>query len=809
MLQISPAKCILRGLRLLDPYLSDLRPRRVSEEHEWLALKLLSTGQVDEQRTAEELAQEVILYDMTPLHGLLKLAKELVEIRNGTPVCRDQAIWHYVGRCIDTDLIIAACLARRQSPPVSGSVLAAASWPSVLGSGGFALEIIVNRELVDGHVHLGGALPGTFYWLAAMTGFAHLDRVLAWDVDTPTLWYQRLIAMQDLRRQLIRMLWGNEPLTLQPRTDWTLSSEHPEEAFVDPILEWLVPDPTERSRYNPVLGERFLLWAGLAAIFRGTNRSMSGTLFLEYLRSRNSFIRRLTHDHGVRGLHRFQKTFRSHHLVFADTHHGERINLRKRRRARRAILKLERFRVRHALRYQFSDPTDAPWARDFGSGLQRRLVSTSSNDGLVSDQPIPSSAWRAPRQVELRVTPVASPFQARIIHAYLKGVDDFIRYDLDAPPIRVGFIFHVLRQQDIAVTKLEAQTKLSGFLSLLEAIPEIRPFVVGIDAAGEETLMPNRELAPVFLKVKEMVSEQLPRPGAPPIRIGRTIHAGEDFRDLLTGIRCVDEAVSLLCLEPGERVGHGMALAFDPLHWYRGRSHVYPLRRDHLLDLIWALFIGRLSQPEIGLKPVAEIEHSVRVLLEAQTQSVGFRKATHIIEHLDDADWYQSDRDILRDLGVRWRDCQSPITVRVDDHYLELVSSVRERVLRRIEESEVVIEVCPTSNLLVSALGSYERLPYLNLNQIHLAEEDELPQISFSINSDDPGVFQTTVANEYRVLGRAMINKGFRRRKVLAWLEEARQVGVASTFIPPWSPPTREELMRAIDDLDRFGRSRR
>jgi hypothetical protein len=84
----------------------------------------------------------------------------------------------------------------------------------------------------------------------------------------------------------------------------------------------------------------------------------------------------------------------------------------------------------------------------------------------------------------------------------------------------------------------------------------------------------------------------------------------------------------------------------------------------------------------------------------------------------------------------------------------------------------------------------------LNLSHVHLPDApDDDPRIPFSINSDDPGIFRTTVANEYRLLGQALVRLGYRHRDVSAWLEEARAVGVDSTFIPKWSPPTREELL--------------
>ena len=48
----------------------------------------------------------------------------------------------------------------------------------------------------------------------------------------------------------------------------------------------------------------------------------------------------------------------------------------------------------------------------------------------------------------------------------------------------------------------------------------------------------------------------------PPLRI--TVHAGEDFVHLLSCLRRLDDAVQYLCLEEGDRIGHGTALGLNP-----------------------------------------------------------------------------------------------------------------------------------------------------------------------------------------------------------------------------------------------------
>lgn len=39
-----------------------------------------------------------------------------------------------------------------------------------------------------------------------------------------------------------------------------------------------------------------------------------------------------------------------------------------------------------------------------------------------------------------------------------------------------------------------------------------------------------------------------------------TYHTGEDFLDIVDGLRAIDEAMLFLQMEKGERLGHAMAL---------------------------------------------------------------------------------------------------------------------------------------------------------------------------------------------------------------------------------------------------------
>ena len=67
-----------------------------------------------------------------------------------------------------------------------------------------------------------------------------------------------------------------------------------------------------------------------------------------------------------------------------------------------------------------------------------------------------------------------------------------------------------------------------------------------------------------------------------------TYHVGEDFRHLLSGLRAIFEVVEFLAPQPGDRLGHGTALALHPKDWleHNGYQAVMP-KLEWLDTLFW------------------------------------------------------------------------------------------------------------------------------------------------------------------------------------------------------------------------------
>lgn len=103
------------------------------------------------------------------------------------------------------------------------------------------------------------------------------------------------------------------------------------------------------------------------------------------------------------------------------------------------------------------------------------------------------------------------------------------------------------------------------------------------------------------------------------------------------------------------------------------------------------------------------------------------------------------------------------------------------------------IEANPSSNRAISMIEDYTEHPIVKLyNKDLIWDMDQMrdcPQIYISINTDDKGVFHTTLENEYALMACAMEKvrdeKGmpvFERQRIYQWIDNIRVMGNMQSF---------------------------
>lgn len=143
-------------------------------------------------------------------------------------------------------------------------------------------------------------------------------------------------------------------------------------------------------------------------------------------------------------------------------------------------------------------------------------------------------------------------------------------------------IFHgsvSFSQQELRGFKLGDQLSASQTVDLRKAIR-------GYDVAGNENELPIEVFAPALraLRAAKHPSNHFAQRHQRPFL---TIHSGEDYSHLLSGLRAIDEAVLFCDFKSGDRLGHALALGAIPELWAQRQGTAYVTLGDHLDNLVW------------------------------------------------------------------------------------------------------------------------------------------------------------------------------------------------------------------------------
>lgn len=351
------------------------------------------------------------------------------------------------------------------------------------------------------------------------------------------------------------------------------------------------------------------------------------------------------------------------------------------------------------------------------------------------------------------------------------------------------------RCRDLGLRRtLDAQARMLAGLVADNAV--FRALVQAVDGASNELHAPPEPFAPAFRHAR-----------AAGIRWA-TFHVGEDFRHLASGIRAVQEALTFLDLGAGDRIGHGTALGIDPGLWL---DRAAPRLMISALDLLDDAVFAHRALAEIGgfERDLAKLdtiiaEHSSR-LYGAASGPVVLERAWRL-RSLDAIEVRNVEREIarhgrsvdaatvaeeaaflaqtvvdparareLRLISERVRDAGEAYAIFSRRHALaatecdrhvevdaKLVSApafaaLQDHVLRDLCERGVAIETLPTSNLRISFYETLEE--HHVFRWLGLAEPMLVNRPVVVVGSDDPGIFATSLKNEYAALGSVLTSR--------------------------------------------------
>ena len=344
---------------------------------------------------------------------------------------------------------------------------------------------------------------------------------------------------------------------------------------------------------------------------------------------------------------------------------------------------------------------------------------------------------------------------------------------------------------------------------MLTSFPLSLQWLRAIDVAADEMSVPTWVIAPSFNRIRrssDVASLLLKKQfGVDVPRIRSTAHAGEDFTHLLTGLRSIDEAIDLFDLSERDRIGHGLALGMDAKEWVLSTGPVAISKHDRLFDLVWEWSIvergsinslsSRIHYVEqeilkISREIFGDACPGVFELATLRTQlnnptnlfKIGYPgPVRHVTKSLMQQQhrssdsilrYYLTDEEVfLRGEELIWVDSSG---------FEDALTSIQSIIKRKVARKGIVLEVNPTSNLLIGDLGNLARHPLWDLSSPLRDETNN--HISICIGSDDPAVFATDLRQEYQRLMDAAVFAGYSEEDARVWVDRVRFRGLETRF---------------------------
>lgn len=148
------------------------------------------------------------------------------------------------------------------------------------------------------------------------------------------------------------------------------------------------------------------------------------------------------------------------------------------------------------------------------------------------------------------------------------------------------------------------------------------------------------------------------------------------------------------------------------------------------------------------------------------------------------------------------------IEKKLSQTYIKGVKMLQKVMQYKIAKMGIAIETNPSSNYLIGTFRRFEKHPIVNFYNKSLVTSEkkirECPQLSVSINTDDMGIFSTSLENEYAVLACALeqaVNKKgepvYNRNMIYEWLDDIRKMGIKQAF-----GNEKEEQMKTEENTD-------
>lgn len=338
-------------------------------------------------------------------------------------------------------------------------------------------------------------------------------------------------------------------------------------------------------------------------------------------------------------------------------------------------------------------------------------------------------------------------------------------------------------------------------------VPDLK--ISGIDAANSEFFCRPEVFAQAYRYLRDLP-------------LSFTYHVGEDFYDMADGLRAVEEAVLFLGMTSGDRLGHCIVLGLDVYNYYKSRNRMVILPRQELLDNIVWLYV-RSKAIGVVIPPAVEyfIEHEFIRLTEIYRKYLNETEFS-ILDYYDSMLLRGNDPSLkspsqIRQLGINSWDSfavdeatshiytlQKPVALynlyhncllrkyydevkmfKIPDGYEAFIDDMRKALLQFVADKGLSIECCPSSNFKIARLERFENHPIFQFS----GPQPERSIVQATVNTDDLGVFHTSLDKEYSLLALALEKQVdsdgcriYSNKDIKLWITELIRNGKSCSF---------------------------
>ena len=803
---------------------SIFKKRNIDEQTEFYRIAMRSMT-----KTNDNIGEKSV-YNM-----LYHYANDILSLdEDHTLLCRFDKIlnWRTMSLLLGQDLFTCSFLAHRDVQ--NGTSTDVFSWSAILSTDNEYLSEIFKKGLAENHFHLmGSSRTFELNWIALMNNEKNIskisdafDKPLTQSVAKRTLYKEESIWFKPLKRAaIIRNLIFNEIMgraTVPKDTLDTLADPDKYEIVIAPpqvsnsyclpktdlVLDYALTKHLNKENYNynrVLVGERYFLYKCFKLIYENNFSTVCCNLLYLYLLIKSQFRGEMIQCNREVGFKTFSNYQKRKEIAIEDIVYfqQEQVHLAISETIFENKMKSTETRI---------TPTNEPKAI---FKIIDDIEKASCSNGNVLCEPCHTEVIAQNKEKSFFFV-LHFPKQGDIIPDPKSDDVDCRNYGI----------------------RLKNKHRALAVAGLLDEYPRLRKIIRGIDGCSHEIGCRPEVMAQEFRFLSNFT------PVSPPsflfdkpesFAIKKTYHVGEDYMDITDGLRAIDEAIMFLGFKKGDRLGHALALGIDCEKYYENKEMYVIIRKQDLLDNIcWLLCRSTELLVEV---PIRLRDRLKKVYDELINEIYDKKYSAYEMDiyyhswHLrgnnpnlySSGDYQQGDNFIEGynrwavdgeisksfqysksaflyyayhfDPLVRIKGSDN-LKFEITNDFIDLIQQIQYALQKIIEEQGICIETNPTSNFLIGLIDRFDNHPLLRFYNHGLVSDDSelLRQISISINTDDQGIFDTKLENEYAIIASALERAEFRNgdkkytpNQIYQWLDKIRQMGIEQSFNVPIS----------------------